>query len=330
MSELVPHEHLVAVEDVLRRWHMEPWRLNEITRSAKIHLFSIEESRVNPSSGATIHFCRFISSGIYCYNGIYEYDDLFIPFEDMKAYEKAHPEVLWKPAVSELTLKRESKELTEEYGEYIPADVLRKKMRMSPIQFIDFMNSGKGPVTSLEEAFRIYKDIHGYQYADYTPFFTTEHLNSDCAIHILDWEAWRQAHPDMAQETPVKEDAPVAGADDGRLSAALREKDARIAELEAALAVANRQQQSTVNAQKWRDSVQAACKLLVSIMQGKKCDWRYSEFTAALRKLSPDYHTDVQRIAWSTLPDDFKHGPGRPTAKSENPEHTEILTDVPF
>ena len=57
MSELVPHENLVAVEDVLRRWHMEPWRLDAIIRSVAMPLFFIVESRVNPSSGATVHFC---------------------------------------------------------------------------------------------------------------------------------------------------------------------------------------------------------------------------------------------------------------------------------
>lgn len=326
MSELIPHENLVAVEDVLRRWHMEPWRLDEITRSAKILLFSFMESRINPSSGATVHFCRGPFSGIYSHDGYYEYENLFIPLEDVTAYEKAHPEVLWEPVVTEQTLKRESQELTEEYGEYIPADVIRKKMRMSPIQFIDFMNSGKGPVTSKEESFRDH--VHN-RYEG--PFFHTGQLSDGYfSFHILDWEAWRREHPDMMQETPAREDTPIAGADDSRLSAALREKDARIAELEAALAAANRQQQSTVNAQKWRDSVQAACELLVSIMQGEKYDWRSGEFSSALRNRCKDYHTDVQRIAWSTLPDNFKHGPGRPTAKSENSEHTGTLNDVPF
>ena len=134
----------------------------------------------------------------------------------------------------------------------------------------------------------------------------------------------------MMQEMPAREGTPIAGADDSRLSAALREKDARIAELEAALAAANRQQQSTVNAQKWRDSVQAACELLVSIMQSEKYDWRSGEFSSELRNRCKDYHTEVRQIAWSSLPDDFKHGPGRPTAKPENSEHTETLNDVPF
>lgn len=325
MSELVPHENLVAVEDVLRRWHMEPWRLDAIIRSVAMPLFFIVESRVNPSSGATVHFCSGPFSGIHSHNGYYEYEELFIPLEDVNAYEKKHPEVLWEPAVSELTLKRESQELTEEYGEYIPADVIRKKIHMSPMQFIDFMNHGKGPVTSKEESFRKWKnDLCADE-----PFFSVDSIN-DFYVHILDWEVWQREHLDMMQETPAKKGSPAAGADDGRLSTALREKDARIAELEAALATANRQQQSTVNAQKWRDSVHAACKLLVSIMQGKKSNWRFGEFSSELHKLCKDYHTDVQRIAWSTLPDDFKHGPGRPTAKSENSEHTETLNEVPF
>lgn len=133
MSELVPHEHLVAVEDVLRRWHIEPWRLDEIMRSAKIPLFSIANSRINPSNGAIVHFCNGPFSSIHspC-EGCYEYEDLFIPLEDVTAYEKAHPEVLWEPVVTEQTLKRESQALTDEYGEYIPADVIRKKNAYEP------------------------------------------------------------------------------------------------------------------------------------------------------------------------------------------------------
>lgn len=325
MSELVPHENLVAVEEVLQRWHMEPWRLDAIIRSVAMPLFFIAESRVNPSRGATVHFCSGPFTSIHSHDGYYEYEELFIPLEDINAYEKAHPEVLWEPAVTEQTLKRESQELTEEYGEYIPADVIRKKMRMSPMQFIDFMNHGKGPVTSKEESFRKWKND---LYAD-EPFFSVDSM-SDFSVHILDWEAWRREHPDMMQEMPAREGTPIAGADDSRLSAALREKDARIAELEAALAAANRQQQSTVNAQKWRDSVQAACELLVSIMQGEKYDWRFGEFSSALRNRCKDYHTEVRQTAWSTLPDNFKHGPGRPTAKPENSEHTETLNDVPL
>ncbi len=85
-----------------------------------------------------------------------------------------------------------------------------------------------------------------------------------------------------------------------------------------------------VNAQKWKDSMQAACDLLVSIMQGEKDNWRSSDFTEGLRMRCRDYHTDAERIAWRALPADFKHGPGRPAEKPGNSEHVETVDDLPF
>ncbi|MDM8215804.1 hypothetical protein QUW15_06515 [Desulfovibrio piger] len=224
MSELVPHEHLVAVEDVLRRWHIEPWRLDEIMRSAKIPLFSIANSRINPSNGAIVHFCNGPFSSIHspC-EGCYEYEDLFIPLEDVTAYEKAHPEVLWEPVVTKQTLKRESQALTDEYGEYIPADVIRKKMRMSPMQFIDLMNSGKGPVCAWEEDFREHNPING-------PYFKTGDLASEFfTVNVLDWLAWQKARGGGSECIPS--DAALA-AKNAELEQARAELAALKAELE--------------------------------------------------------------------------------------------------
>ena len=122
-------------------------------------------------------------------------------------------------------------------------------------------------------------------------------------------------------------------------AAALREENAALkAELEEARAALEKARQeqtghakgATVNAQKWKDSVQAACELLVSIMRGKRDNWRSGEFSAELCKRCRDYHTDAARIAWRALPDDFKHGPGRPAEKPGNPEHIETIDDLPF
>ena len=121
--------------------------------------------------------------------------------------------------------------------------------------------------------------------------------------------------------------------------AALREENAALkAELEEARAALEKARQgqtgqakgTTVNAKKWKDSVQAVCGLLVFILQGTKDNWRSDDFTEELRKRCRDYHTDVARIAWRTLPDDLKHGPGRPAEKPGNPEHTETIDDLPF
>lgn len=338
MDNDITLEQIVAVDDVLKRWHKKAAFLNELAAMHSISLYVLNESRVRPTDGKTIYFCSQVSS-IYCYDYSsegYDTDNIFLRPEDMAAYEKAHPEILWEPAHPEKAIMRE-------YGENIPADVVRQWLKMSPMQFVDFMNSGVGPVTSLEEDFRRFRDNCGYKYADYTPFFTTEILKENCVIHILDWEDWRQEHPNMVHETPVRESALAAKGEELEQAraelAALREENAALkAELEKARTALEKARQgqtgqakgTKVNTQKWKDSVQAACGLLVFILQGTKDDWRSGEFSAELCKRYKDYHTDVERIAWSALPDKFKHGPGRPAEKPGNSEYIETIDDLPF
>ena len=131
----------------------------------------------------------------------------------------------------DLTLKRELGELEGEYGEYIPADAIRKKMRMSPMQFIDLMNSGKGPVTSYEEDFREHNPING-------PYFKTGDLASEFfTVNVLDWLAWQKARVGGSECLPS--DAalePALAAKNAELEQARAELAALKAELEQARA----------------------------------------------------------------------------------------------
>lgn len=245
MDNDITLEQIVAVDDVLKRWHKKAAFLNELAATHSISLYVLNESRVRPTDGKTVYFCSQVSS-IYCYDYSsegYDTDNIFLRPEDMVAYEKAHPDILWESAHPEEAIMRE-------YGENIPADVVRQWLKMSPMQFVDFMNSGVGPVTSLEEDFRRFRDNCGYKYADYTPFFTTEILKENCVIHILDWEDWRQEHPNMVHETPVRESALAAKGEELEQAraelAALREENAVLkAELEKA------RQEKGQDAPKW-------------------------------------------------------------------------------
>lgn len=236
--------------------------------------------------------------------------------------------------------------IEKKYGENIPADVVRRWLKMSPMQFIDFMNSGEGPVCSWEEGFR----KHAENLYPEAPFFSTQDLrNKYFTINVYDWLDWQKARAGTGKAADVA--ASNAGRDgslaatDAELeqaraeAAALREENAALkAELEEARAALEKARQeqtgqakgATVNAQKWKDSMQAACDLLVSIMQGEKDNWRSSDFTEGLRMRCRDYHTDAERIAWRALPADFKHGPGRPAEKPGNSEHVETVDDLPF
>ena len=90
----------------------------------------------------------------------------------------------------------------------------------------------------------------------------------------------------------------------------IREKDARIAELEAEPA-------TTVNAAKWEGSVKAAFAVWVSIIGEEKNDWTRGKFTAAVRGGFYDYHSTVLEAAWSALPGRYKNGKGRPKKKQQ-------------
>ena len=69
---------------------------------------------------------------------------------------------------------------------------------------------------------------------------------------------------------------------------------------------------SPANADRWERSVEAALELWVTIFTGSKKDWIREDFTNALAKAYSEYHTIVRDLAWQKLPDEFKHGPGRP------------------
>lgn len=234
--------------------------------------------------------------------------------------------------------------IEKKYGENIPANVVRRWLKMSPVQFIDFMNDGGGPVCSLEEAYREHDPFYG-------PYFKTRYLADEYfSVHVLDWLKWQKARASAGKAVGEAASglSDVAASNAGRDAvlvatdaelAALREENAALkAELEKARTALEEVRQgqtgqargTKVNAQKWKDSVQAACGLLVFILQGTKYDWRSGEFSAELCKRYKDYHTDVERIAWSALPDKFKHGPGRPAEKPGNSEYIETIDDLPF
>ncbi len=80
--------------------------------------------------------------------------------------------------------------IKNKYGENIHADIVRRWLKMSPMQFIDFMNSGQGPVSVWEEGFR----RHSKNLYPDGPFFNTSDLQNDnFTFHVLDWLNWQKA-----------------------------------------------------------------------------------------------------------------------------------------
>lgn len=349
MDKYITLENIISARDVLQRWHKKAVFLNELAETHVISLYVLNESRVRPTDGKTVYFCSRVLNIRYNIlgNDLYDIDNIFLRPEDMAAYEKAHPEILWEPAHPE-------EMIIKDYGQNIPADIVRQWLKMSPAQFIDLMNRGEGPISSWEEGYR----KHAENLYPEAPFFSTQDLRDESfTINVYDWLDWQKARAsagkaigeaasglsDVAASNAGRDAALAAKGEELEQAraelAALREENAALkAELEKARTALEKARQgqtgqakgTKVNAQKWKDSVQAACGLLVFILQGTKYDWRSGEFSAELCKRYKDYHTDVERIAWSALPDKFKHGPGRPAEKPGNSEHFEKIDDLPF
>lgn len=353
MDKDITLENIISARDVLQRWHKKAVFLNELAETHIISLYVLNESRVRPTDGKTVYFCsRFLNIRYNILgNDLYDIDNIFLRPADMAAYEKAHPEILWEPAHPE-------EMIIKDYGQNIPADFVRQWLKMSPVQFIDLMNRGEGPISSWEEGYR----KHAENLYPEAPFFSTQDLRDESfTINVYDWLDWQKARASAGKAVDAETGDTASGLSDVAASnagrdaalaakgeeleqaraelATLREENAALkAEREEARAALEKARQgqagkakgTEANAQKWKDSVQATCGLLVSILQGTKDNWRSGDFTEELRKRCNDYHTEVARIAWRALPADFKHGPGRPTEKPGNSEHVETIYDLPF
>ena len=106
------------------------------------------------------------------------------------------------------TLEKRLQNLEERYGDRIPAEEVPRWLGMSRMQFVDMMNTGKGPFSSLEEFFREHDKAKG-------PFFRTRFFDDyphvdgyggtdPWTFEPVDLRTWlkgdRQKGADLAQE----------------------------------------------------------------------------------------------------------------------------------
>lgn len=227
MDDLAQLLRVTPAAEIARKWNVTDDRLNEIVKRHKLPLYFIREKRIRPNDGKTIYFCagpsfQFYYDGDFPY-GYYVLDDIYFNTDTVEAFEVSHPEILWEPACPD-------EDLAKEYGEYIPADVIRRKLEMSPMQFINLMNSGEGPISSWEENFTSYKQS---LYSD-GEFFSTKNLKDETfTFHIIDWRTWQEARKKVVMTTSVTfQDATGNNEDTANI---LLEKDACIVKLEHAL-----------------------------------------------------------------------------------------------
>ena len=151
MDDLTQLLRVISATEIVKKWNVTNDRLNAIVEKFRLPLYHICEKRVRPDDGKIIYICtgsyfKFYYEGDYGY-GEYILEDVCFNTDTVELFEFEHPEILWSPAYPD-------DDLEKKYGENIPADVIRRRLNMSPIQFIDLMNSGQGPVCSWEEGFR--------------------------------------------------------------------------------------------------------------------------------------------------------------------------------
>lgn len=155
MDGLLPLFRVTPATEVAKKWNVTRKRLNEIVEKIRIPLYSICEKRISPKDGRTVYFCQGPYFNFYHEGPIdnehYVLEGIYFDTGSIESYENAHPEILWAPADPEFILE-------QEYGENIPADVIRKLLKMSPIRFIELMNNREGPISSLEEDFKRYRE----------------------------------------------------------------------------------------------------------------------------------------------------------------------------
>ncbi len=223
MDDLIQLLRVTPAAEVAKKWNVTGQRLNEIVDMHKLPLYSIREMRIRPVDGKTVYFCQGPYFHLYREGPFgeeyYELEGIYFATDSIESYENEHPEILWAPANSDFMLEKE-------YGENIPADAIRKLLNMSPLQFIDFMNRGEGPMSSWDEDFRKHR---GNLYSDGEFFSTSDLKNEGFTFHILDWKAWKEASDIEGKSRGIVAQHDSDNAEE--LHKFLQEKDAEILRL---------------------------------------------------------------------------------------------------
>lgn len=210
----------------------------------------------------------------------------------------------------------------------IQVQEIRKMLNMSPYRFVNLLNkTDKHLITSFDEAF------WKYQEGIYTtePYFKREDLDNPClTVHILDLQDFIKDNPELStNEACVNLDGAqsidvgnaqaqidILKRDNMALQATLQEKNTRITELEQQLAE-QRAATSSVNAERWKKSLEAACELAWEIADGERQDWIKKDFLKALANKYSGILIEAENIAWSKMPGSYKNGAGRRSNKPQ-------------
>ncbi len=162
---------LVSVSRISRKWNVSDWRLNDIIERYHLNTYSKIEDRVlqkkDTGEQEPFSYCNKFTGKLYENYGTVDKQGLYFSLDDVQECERVMP-FLTAPVPKE-TLD----DLEADFGEAIPAERVRQWLNMSPLQFVEILNSGKGP--RIEKA----------------GLLSTDDLYlSDCRIYIQDIEEW--------------------------------------------------------------------------------------------------------------------------------------------
>lgn len=158
----------------------KPYRLEKILRDG---------------SGNIIAYCisykkhshpYFLRDG-YGNESVYEWDDVVFRLKDVEFYEANNPDVMYE------IISPEEAWVDEFANDYIPASIVMKHLKMSPIQFIDMLNARQGPrlVTSWEEWYR----------SGSSHWFETDNIEK-LTIHRSDLQLYLQERVQQIESVP--------------------------------------------------------------------------------------------------------------------------------
>lgn len=266
----------------------------------------------------------------------------FFLLQDVKACEAVHPEYLGNFTIESLGLEQiccpheEGRKPLHEGLEIISAEDIISNFKLLPSEMVKILNGiavsdDKGNFleykrlkTVEEEQFQAHRD--SLRDGDYfnKKSLSTVRIYQECLDRFLKkWgkpttsptlknsEVESQLCEANYQIARLEQLRNSLEKQNQKLTEELAQKDLRIAELEKQTIPAI-ESTTTVNATKWKESVEAAFRVWVGIFAGDKKDWIEDDFRGELSRLCKDYHTDVHAVAWRLLPEAYKHGRGRP------------------
>ena len=353
----IPEIDLLPKEDLFKRWiGASSEAIAAHVEKDELHAYKLDEGPImgvvwcKPGHVTSRNLQNFLNRDQFEFN---DGDCDFFLLQDVKDCEAVHPEYLGTVTIESLGLEQiccpheEGRKSLHAGLEIISAEDIIRNFKLLPRQMVKILNGiavsdDKGNFleykrleTVEEEQFQAHMDSlrDGYYFNEKS--LSTVRIYQECLDRFLKKWGKPTTSPTLknseVESQLCEANNQIASFEQLRnhlekqnqkLTEELAKKDLRIAELEAQT-IPSIESTTTVNATKWKESVEAAFNVWVDIFAGDKEDWIEDEFRGELSSRYKDYHTEVHAAAWRLLPSRFKKGPGRPKKNPQKSQHTD-------